>query len=79
MKQDNPLNPDFPGLSSGTHARRDAALGACVLSHRLLGIGAESAVPGPGGWLAKEGVWVREGGEGSVRCWWNGGGGWCGV
>lgn len=35
-----------------------------MLSHRFLGIGAESAVPDPGGWLAKNGCGEGVGREG---------------
>lgn len=68
LKHDNHPNPDFPGLSSGTHKQYDDGLcGLSVLSHRFLGIGAESAVPGPGGVVGQGQMWMLE----------DAGHGWC--
>lgn len=77
QRQTPPSIPTSRVCSIGAHARQDAVLVGCVsvLSHRLLGIGAERAVPGPGGVVGQGRMWVRDGGEGSVRCWCDGGGG----
>lgn len=78
VKQDNPLNPDFPGLSSGTHARHDAALGACLCC-LTASLGMGRRVPPRA--RARGGGWPRTGGllEGAGRPWCYGRGGACVV